>query len=79
MLSRIILDNQIYFVTTKTFGNAKIFSDENNCELFIRVLKDCKGKYKFRLYGFVIIPDHIHLLIGLNNKINISEIIHSQR
>ena len=32
---------------------------------------------KFKLYGFVVIPDHVHLLIQPNDEYNISRIMQS--
>lgn len=76
MLSRIYLRGEIYFVTTKTFHNKKIFDKNLVCELFIKVLADCRLKYKFRLYGYIIIPNHVHLLIMPDDRMNISEVMH---
>ena len=76
MLKRIYLPGEVYFITTKTFKNQKIFDNSLICELLIKVLVDCRLKYKFKLYGYVIIPDHVHLLIMPAEKMNISEAIH---
>ncbi len=76
MLKRIYLVDEVYFITSKTYNNKPIFNNKNNCELFFKVLKDCKEKYNFKLYGFVLIPNHVHLLIMPDDKINISDTIH---
>lgn len=76
MLKRINLPDQIYFVTSKAYQSKTIFNEAKNCQLFCKILKDCKIKYKFKLFGFVIIPNHIHLLLMPNDKMNISEVIH---
>ncbi|HLC89351.1 MAG TPA: transposase [Patescibacteria group bacterium] len=75
MLKRIYLPGEIYFITTKTFKNQKIFDNSLICELLIKVLVDCRLKYKFKLYGYVIIPDHVHLLIMPAEQNNISDAI----
>ncbi|MBN1779168.1 MAG: transposase [Candidatus Buchananbacteria bacterium] len=76
MLKRFNLENQIYFITSKTFDNEKIFSDDRSCRLFIEVLNECKDKYGFELFGYVIMPDHIHLLIKPNPRNTISDVMH---
>ena len=76
MLKRIYLPDQIYFVTSKTYQNQFLFSDYQNCQLFFKTLKDCKVKYKFKLYGFTLMPDHVHLLIMPGDNMDISEVIH---
>lgn len=76
MLKRIYLPGEIYFITTNTYDRQPIFKKNWACKLFIDVLSDCKLKYKFELYGYVIIPDHVHLLIMPDNKMNISDTMH---
>jgi len=76
MLKRIYLPGEIYFITTKTFNNQKIFDNNLICELFVKILANCRLKYKFELYGYVIIPDHIHLLIMPDDRMNISDTMH---
>ena len=75
MLSRINLPGEIYFVTTNTFCRQKIFNNDRGCQLFIKVLADCRNQYKFRLYGYVIMLDHIHLLIMPPQGNNISDVM----
>ncbi|OGY45573.1 MAG: hypothetical protein A3A24_00740 [Candidatus Buchananbacteria bacterium RIFCSPLOWO2_01_FULL_46_12] len=76
MSRRFHLENQIYFVTSKTFNNKKVFSEKKNCLLFLKVLEGYRGKYKFQLFGYVVMPDHVHLLIQPSERMTISEIIH---
>jgi len=76
MSSRFYLENRIYFVTAKTFGNKKIFKQDKNCWLFVKILQECKEKYGFKSYGYVVMPDHVHLLIEPDTGMNISEVVH---
>lgn len=76
MLKRIYLPSEIYFITTNTFHRQKVFTNNWDCQLFIKVLTDCRLKYHFKLFGYVIIPDHVHLLIMPDDKINISDTMH---
>jgi len=73
MLKRIYLPGEIYFITTNTQNRQKIFQDGWVCKLFIDVLVECRRKYKFKLYGYVIIPDHVHLLIKQIEKNGIAK------
>jgi len=45
------------------------------CELFIDNLRLCKDLKKFKLYGFVVLPDHVHLMILPNEKYDISKVM----
>ena len=62
-LTRYNLENHIYFVTSKTKNNQPIFLNPTYAELFINTLIDCRNKYRFLLLGFVVMPDHFHVLI----------------
>ena len=75
MLRRINLPNQIYFITSKTFRNQRIFAEDWACGLSVEVLKYCKEKYRFKLYGYVVLPDHIHLLIQPTSRDTVSDVM----
>ncbi|MGH7908258.1 MAG: REP-associated tyrosine transposase [Thermodesulfobacteriota bacterium] len=62
-MTRFNLENHIYFVTSKTKNNIPIFLNPNNAEIFIKTLFDCRDRYGFLLLGFVVMPDHFHILI----------------
>ena len=69
--------NYIYFITTNTDQRLPFFKEDIFCELFIENLQVCKKLKEFELYAFIIIPDHVHLLINPGEKFNISEIMFS--
>ena len=43
--------------------------------LFLKVLAKVRVKYDFRLVGYVVMPDHEHLLISEPKKGNISKVL----
>ena len=52
-----------YFVTFSTFQRARLFVVENYARLFLRTLYGYKRQGKFRLHAFVVMPEHVHLLL----------------
>ncbi|MBU0707771.1 transposase [Patescibacteria group bacterium] len=73
---RIYLDNAIYFVTTKTRDKYPYFKNPIFAEYMMEVIKigcELKG---CNLFGHVIIPNHIHVLIQPKKKYNISDYMH---
>ena len=61
--------NLVHYVTGVTFRRAPIFRDDHVCSLFIESLLETRDKNPFKLIGYVLMPDHFHLLtnpIGLN-------------
>ena len=72
---RIYFPEAIYFITICTQDRFPFFKEEIFCELFIEELKLAKQLKPFRLFGFVVLHDHVHLLIQPNDGYNISKII----
>ncbi len=74
---RIYFPDAVYFVTIVVQDRIPFFEEDIFCELFVEDLRFCKKLKVFYLYGFVILYDHIHLLIQPGEKYNISEILHN--
>jgi len=64
----------IHFVTTRTNGNEKFFADEKVCDLFLENLDELRKELKFKVFGFCLMPDHVHLLIQLRVASNSFEV-----
>jgi putative transposase len=52
-----------YSVTAITAGRRSLFQVAATAELFIDTIQTYRLKQKFELYGFVVMPDHVHLLL----------------
>jgi putative transposase len=52
-----------FFITTVTWGRVPIFRVEARARLLIDVLLDYRGQGKFLLHEFVVMPDHVHVLL----------------
>lgn len=56
--------NYIRFVTGRTHNAVRVFAlDQRFCEIFVQNLDHYRGKFAYKLFGFVIMPDHFHLLL----------------
>ena len=66
----------IHFVTFKTFKKYPYFEGEKCCLILLEELDYYRQKYGYKIYGYVILPDHVHCLISFENeKLTISKII----
>jgi len=72
---RIYFKDACYFVTSKTFDNYPYFREPIFCDLFVENLRLCKLVKGFLLFGWVVIYDHIHLLIQPSDKFDISKVM----
>jgi putative transposase len=52
-----------YSITIITFQRHRHFQRTANAELFISTLFQHRDKGRFQLHGFVVMPDHVHILI----------------
>jgi putative transposase len=53
-----------YFITSTIINRIKIFSLDGFPEIIIDELKFRRDKQQLKLYGYAIMPDHIHLIIS---------------
>lgn len=74
---RRLFDHGEYFITTNTKNRYPYFQEEVLCELFIKELQIVKQIKDFNLFGFCILPDHIHLLLKVTLGSDLPEIMRS--
>jgi putative transposase len=54
-----------FFVTTGTAGSRALLQTERMANLFIEVLRSYMKAGKFVIHEFVVMPNHIHLLMTI--------------
>ena len=54
-----------------------VFQSERNAELLIDVLRRCVRAGKFQLHDFVIMPDHVHVLLTVSSESTIERAMQS--
>src|ERR1700733_3220591 len=57
------LNPQTYALTVVTFQRHRIFQRTANAELLIATLARHREQKRYLLHGFVVMPDHIHVLL----------------
>jgi REP element-mobilizing transposase RayT len=60
---RVEFPGALYHVINRGNNKRAIFRDDKDRTKFLMHLEKCKERYPFRLYAFVLMPNHIHLLI----------------
>jgi putative transposase len=53
----------IYHILLRGQNRQIIFEDDEDRERFIQTLKDCKDKSGYKIYGYCLMGNHIHLLL----------------
>jgi putative transposase len=65
----------IYFITTTVVDFQPVLTQSSIPEILYDSLEFYRIKYAFRLNAYIIMPHHIHLLIHIDTKTNISNIM----
>lgn len=69
--------DQIVFITQNVEQRQNVFSDSKVTELLLETLQRVKEIHPFSMLAYVILPDHLHLLIQPCGNSNFSQIMHS--
>lgn len=62
-----------FFATTKTHAGRRLLQSERNATLLIDVLRSYMAAGKFSVQDFVIMPDHVHLLLSVDGDTTIEK------
>ena len=71
------LFHQPYFVTAVTRNREPIFRNARAAELILTGLGKLHEELEFALLGYVVMPDHIHLVVAPGPIANLSRIMQS--
>ncbi|MCI0330785.1 MAG: transposase [candidate division Zixibacteria bacterium] len=63
-----ILDNQIYFITTTTRERDKVFTSDENSRVMLKIFEEIRESGAAKISAFVIMPDHLHLVVKPEKK-----------
>jgi putative transposase len=66
--ARIAPKECIYHLLTRGNNRKGIFKNENDYTRYIEIIKKYKFKYKFKLYHYVLMRNHVHLVLELIAK-----------
>jgi putative transposase len=56
-----------FFLTAITYNRRRLFQVTANASLFIETLQHYRVEGFYKLYAFVVMPDHVHVLLTTEN------------
>jgi putative transposase len=62
-----------FFVTFVTANRRRLFQVEANANLLLDVLEQNRSKGRFQIHAFVLMPDHIHLLLTPAKEVSLEK------
>jgi len=72
---RILLDNVCYHIINRGNQKQNLFLGESDFEKYLQLLKRYKKKYAFKLFGYCLMPNHIHLILELKRPQSLSKLM----
>ena len=64
-----------HFVTTSCYQGLPLLGTARNRDLLVQVLEQVRRRYRFVLVGYVVMPEHVHLLISEGERGNPSVVM----
>jgi REP element-mobilizing transposase RayT len=60
--------NELHFITCSCYHRQAWLASPRRRDLFLAVFEQVRERYRFVVVGYVVMPDHIHLLISEPEK-----------
>jgi len=74
--ARIAPNEYVYHILTRGNDRQNVFKDKKDYKKYLEILQRYKEKYKFKLYHYVLMTNHVHLVLETAQKGgNLSEIM----
>jgi putative transposase len=54
----------LHFITTSCYRRHALLGTRHSRDLFLRLLEQVRRRYHFVVVGYVVMPEHVHLLLG---------------
>jgi putative transposase len=67
-LKRIYGGDDLHFVTCSCYRRQPLLGTKYSRDIFLRVLEQVRRKYRFEVVGYVVMPEHFHILVGEPEK-----------
>jgi putative transposase len=64
-----------FFVSSRTNRGIAVLQTERMANLFIDVLRSYMRARKFRVHDFVVMPNHVHVLLSLGPELSIEKAV----
>jgi putative transposase len=58
----------LHFITCSCYRRLPLFRSQRARNRFVRILDELRGQYGFAVVGYVVMPEHVHLLISEPRK-----------
>ncbi|HEX3741831.1 MAG TPA: transposase [Terriglobales bacterium] len=74
-LKRFYGNGDLHFITASCYRREPLLGTAYRKDLFVKVLEQVRQRYEFVVVGYVVMPEHFHLLISEPTRANPSVVI----
>jgi putative transposase len=74
-LHRFYGGRDLHFLTFSCYRRQPLFRDESRCDLFLQILERIRRGYRLVVLGYVVMPEHVHLLVSEPQRATLSTAI----
>jgi REP-associated tyrosine transposase len=75
-LRRFQQSGQSHFLTFSCYHRQTYFASPHICDLFVQCLEDMRRRFALCVYGYVVMPEHVHLLVNEPPRGVLADAIH---
>src|SRR6185312_13385114 len=68
-------DGDLHFITCSCYQGMAFLGSASHRDLFLRVFEQVRQKYEFPVVGYVVMPEHFHLLISEPDDGNVAVVM----
>jgi putative transposase len=65
----------LHFITTSCYQRRPLLESASSRDLFLKVLERVRRRYRFVVVGYVVMPEHVHLLLSEPERSNPSTVM----
>ncbi len=74
-LHRFYGGNDLHFLTFSCYRRQPFLSSAIRCDLFLNILERVRRRYRLVVLAYVVMPEHIHLLVSEPQRENLSVVV----
>src|SRR5882672_9835065 len=78
-LRRFHASGQRHFITCSCYRRQQFLGSTRCRDLFLRILDEVRQQYDFVVWGYVVMPEHFHLLISEPEKRNVALVMQESK
>jgi putative transposase len=64
--------NDLHFLTFSCYGRRPFFNNGTYADIFLQVLERVRRRYRLVVLGYVVMPEHVHLLVSEPQRSSLS-------